>query len=189
MRWQASYPLMPGSRMSRRTRSKPSRPRRSRPCSPDSAEAATYPWRFSRSTRVFPTRASSSMTRISAMAGIRPGSGLSAHRCLRDRIRRHVPLVQDHLAVPAVERQGPAVADSLLEIEGHARLDGPAVDVQGDHLLLPLHDHLVDGLDLVHGVDRPVRVALLDLAPAQGQLGGPRDALEPHTALDVGGVA
>src|SRR6266705_580001 len=177
MRWQASYPLMPGSRMSRRTRSKLSRSRRSRPCSPDSAEAATYPWRFSRSTRVFPTRASSSMTRISAMGGRRPGSGLSASGCLRDRIGRHVPLVQDHLSVPAVERQRPAVADSLLEIEGHARLDGSAVDVQGDHLFLPLHHHLVDGLDLVHGVDRAVRVALMDLAPEEVQLGGPREAI------------
>src|SRR5215510_15082671 len=48
-----------------------------------------------------------------------------------------------------------SVAQAALEVEGHAGVDRPAVDVQGDHGFLPLHHDLVDGLDLVHGVDRP----------------------------------
>ena len=42
-----------------------------------------------------------------------------------------------------------------------------AVDVEGDDGLAALHDDLVDGLRLVHGVHRPARIALLDLAAVE----------------------
>src|SRR4051812_24702064 len=84
-----------------------------------------------------------------------------------------VPLAHDHVAVLGVVRQLPAVAAPLLQVEGHAGVDGPAVDVERDGGLLALDDHLVDGLDLVHRVHRATRIALLDLAAVDVDLGGP----------------
>src|SRR6266436_8255863 len=68
-----------------------------------------------------------------------------------DRIlRRDVAFPHHHVAVLREIRELPSVAAALLQVEGHAGVDGPAVDVERDRRLASLHHHLVDGLDLVH---------------------------------------
>src|SRR6267142_4621613 len=58
-----------------------------------------------------------------------------------------VALADHHVAVLRVVRELPPIAATLLEVEGHAGVDRAAVDVQRDHGLAALDDHLVDRLD------------------------------------------
>src|SRR5438034_6156103 len=100
-----------------------------------------------------------------------------------------VALADHDLSVLAVEAQLPAIAPPLLEVEGHAGLDGLAVDVEGDDRLPSLHDDLMDRLHLVHGVHGSVRVALLDLAAVEVELRRAGQAVHARHVLVVGGVA
>src|SRR5437667_6951107 len=60
-------------------------------------------------------------------------------------LRREVALAHHHVPVPRVVRELPPVAAPPLEVEGHAGIDGVAVDVEGDGGLAALHDDLVEG--------------------------------------------
>src|SRR5262245_2790814 len=74
-----------------------------------------------------------------------------------------VALVRHDLAIAAVEGELAPIATLALQVERHARIDGPTVDVKGDSRFLAREDDLVDRLRLVHGVHRAARVALLDV--------------------------
>src|SRR5881396_1892170 len=100
-----------------------------------------------------------------------------------------VSLADHDVAVLRVIRELAPIAATLLEVEGHAGVDRPAVDVERDHGLAPLDDHLVDGLDLVHRVHGAPRVALLHFPPVDVELGGPGQAVEAGDVLIVGRVA
>src|SRR5262249_16133644 len=114
------------------------------------------------------------------------GPELAWPRRARSRTRHEVLRARNHVSVAAGEGQRAGIAHAGPEVEGHAGVDGPAVDVQGDDGLLPLHHDLVDGLGLVHGVDRPPGIALLDLAAVEVELGRSGQAVDPGHVLVVG---
>src|SRR5437667_1520290 len=96
-----------------------------------------------------------------------------------------------HLAILAVVAEGAAETALVLQVEGHAGINGQGVDVQAYAASLgsiPILD-LVDALQLVHAIDGAAGGAADRVQPVELNACGARQAIDAHDILMLRTVA
>src|SRR5438105_1017394 len=111
-----------------------------------------------------------------------------------DRLLRPIGGMLDldfHLAVLAVVAEGAAEAALVLQVEGHAGINGQGIDVQADAASfgsIPILD-LVDALQLVHAIDGAAGGAADRVQPVELNARSARQAIHAYDILMLRTVA